>query len=86
MQAAEECFRRAVAQEPSHPMYQNNLGCTLAEQKESTSAVTHFQAAVALAPGFASAYSNLAETWFNRARCHPATTVSSSVNNNVLNE
>ena len=68
MAAAESAFRRAVALDPLHTMHHNNLGCSLAERKLHRSALMHFQAAVMLSPQFASAFSNLAETWFNVAR------------------
>jgi predicted O-linked N-acetylglucosamine transferase (SPINDLY family) len=59
LEAAVECYRQALLQQPNHAVAHNNLGNALKDQYKLDDAVQHYRKAITCNPRFAEAYSNI---------------------------
>lgn len=59
LQAAEDCYRRAISLEPEQASHHYNLGIALSEQDKKQEAITVYRHALALNPSFPDAHFNL---------------------------
>lgn len=68
--AVRQQFQAAHSLSPQYPIYSNNLGVALSEDKQFAEAISMFEQAIKYSTGFASAHSNAGETWMNVARAY----------------
>ena len=64
----EKLWRHTLAGNPNSVLVHNNLGNALVEAGNNDEAITHFQAALAIEPGFADAHYNLGSLYFRSGR------------------